>query len=110
VQVQGLNDWVRTNIGGTLGLLFAAVALMLAIGCGNVSMLLLARGAARQQELAVRTAIGANRGLIVRQLLTESVALSISGALAGVALASQLIRLFVKWMPDGLFPSRQRST
>jgi len=110
VQVQGLNDWVRTNIGGTLGLLFAAVALMLAIGCGNVSMLLLARGAARQQELAVRTAIGADRGLIVRQLLTESVALSISGALAGDALASQLIRLIVKWMPDGLFPSRQRST
>ena len=105
VHVSGLNDWVRTNIGGTLALLFAAVALMLLIGCGNVSILLLARGTARQQELAVRTAVGAGRGRIVRQLLTESLALSICGALAGVALASQLIRLIVRWMPEGLFPS-----
>ena len=53
VKVQGLNDWVVKSIGGTLYLLFAAVALLLAIGCGNVSILLLARGTTRQHELAV---------------------------------------------------------
>ncbi|HLK49053.1 MAG TPA: ABC transporter permease [Bryobacteraceae bacterium] len=105
VQIQGLNDWVRRNLGGTLALLFAAVALMLLIGCGNVSILLLARGAARQAELAVRTAIGAGRVRIVRQLLTEALSLSLCGALIGVLLASQLIRAIVKWMPENLFPS-----
>ena len=105
VRVQGLNDWVERNLGGTLTLLFAAVALMLLIGCGNVSILLLARGNARQAELAVRTAIGAARVRLVRQLLTESLGLSIFGAIVGVLLAGQLIRAIVKWMPDNLFPS-----
>lgn len=105
VRIQGLNDWVVENLGGTLTLLFAAVALMLLIGCGNVSILLLARGTARQSELAVRTAIGAPRQRLIRQLLTESLGLSICGTLAGVGLASLLIRLIVKWMPENLFPS-----
>jgi len=105
VQLQGLNDWVAKNLGGTLALLFSAVGLMLLIGCSNVSILLLARGTARQQELAVRTAIGAARQRIVRQLLTESLGLSLFGALAGVLLASQLIRAIVRWMPDNMFPS-----
>ena len=105
VSVQGLNDWVQRNLGGTLTLLFAAVALMLLIGCGNVSILLLARGTARQAELAVRTAIGAARARLVRQLLTESLGLSICGAIVGVVLAGQLIRAIVKWMPDNLFPT-----
>lgn len=56
VKVEGLNEWVARGIGGTLYLLFGAVALLLGIGCGNVSILLLARGTARQQELAVRAA------------------------------------------------------
>jgi putative ABC transport system permease protein len=105
VRVQGLNDWVERNLGGTLTLLFAAVALMLLIGCGNVSILLLARGTARQAELAVRTAIGAARARLVRQLLTESLGLSLCGAIVGVVLAGQLIHAIVKWMPDNLFPS-----
>src|SRR5262249_37216436 len=87
VQVEGLNEWGRRSIGGTLYLLFGAVALLLAIGCGNVSILLLARGAAREQELAVRAAIGATRTRIVRQLLTESVLLASVGAALGVALS-----------------------
>ncbi len=57
--IEGLNDHFVTDIGGTLYLLLAAVALLLLIGCGNVSILLLARGTARQHELAVRSAIGA---------------------------------------------------
>jgi predicted permease len=87
VQVEDLNAWVRRGISGTLYLLFGAVALLLAIGCGNVSILLLARGTARQQELAVRTAIGAQRRRIVRQLLTESLLLAAVGAGVGVAAA-----------------------
>ncbi len=87
MQVQGLNDWVVKQIGKTLYLLLSGVALLLAIGCGNVSILLLARGAARQQELAVRSALGAKRRRIVRQLLTESLLLAGVGAGLGVALA-----------------------
>ncbi|HTD95556.1 MAG TPA: ABC transporter permease, partial [Edaphobacter sp.] len=87
VSLQGLNDWVVKGMGRTLYLLLGGVALLLAIGCGNVSILLLARGTAREHELAVRTAIGAGRGRIVRQLLTESLLLAITGAAMGVLLA-----------------------
>jgi predicted permease len=87
VKVEDLNAWVRRGISGTLYLLFGAVTVLLAIGCGNVSILLLARGTARQHELAVRTAIGAQRRRIVRQLLTESLLLATMGAGLGVAAA-----------------------
>ncbi len=105
VRIQGLNDWVVRNIGGSLNLLFAAVGLMLLIACANVSILLLARGAARQHELAVRASIGAGRGRIIRQLLTEALGLSLGGALVGVLLARELINLIVRWMPERSFPS-----
>jgi len=84
VRVEGLNEWVVRSISGTLYLLLGGVALLLVIGCGNVSILLLARGMARQQELAVRAAVGAGRGRIVRQLLTESLLLGVVGAALGV--------------------------
>ncbi len=87
VHVQKLNDWVVKQIGGTLYLLLGGVALLLAIGCGNVSILLLARGTVRQHELSVRSAIGASRGRIVRQLLTESLVLATTGAAMGVLAA-----------------------
>ncbi len=64
------------ELGGTLALLFGAVGLLLAIGCGNVSILLLARGTARQHEFAIRTAVGASGFRLVRQLLTESLMLA----------------------------------
>ncbi len=87
VRVQKLNEWVVKQMGGTLYLLLGGVALLLAIGCGNVSILLLARGTVRQHELSVRSAIGASRGRIVRQLLTESLLLATTGAVLGVLAA-----------------------
>jgi predicted permease len=84
VRVKGLNEWVIKRIGGTLYVMFGAVMLLLVIGCGNVSILLLARGTARQHELAVRAAVGAGRGRIMGQLLTESLMLAVVGATLGV--------------------------
>ena len=102
--VVGLNDDFVRDLGGTLYLLFSAVALLLAIGCGNVSILLLARGTARQHEFAVRTAIGASRPRIIRQLLTEALLLSLTGALLGVLLAYWALAMIVEMLPKYSFP------
>jgi len=104
VAIEGLNDHFVADIGGTLSLLIGAVALLLLIGCGNVSILLLARGTARQRELAVRSAIGAERSRLLRQLLTEALMLSFTGAVVGVALANSLVKLIVNWLPEFSFP------
>jgi predicted permease len=105
VHVQGLNDWVVSSLGGTLYLLFGAVMLLLAIGCGNVSILLLARGTARQHELAVRTAIGAGRLRIIRQLLTESLLLAAIGAAIGVLTSYGALAVIQSLLPRSSFAS-----
>jgi len=104
VHVRGLNEQFVEHLGQSLLLLFGAVALLLLIGCANVSILLLARGTARQHELAIRSAIGASRWRIQRQLLTEALALSLLGALGGVLMAYRLLPLLVRWLPDFSFP------
>jgi len=104
VQVRGLNQQFEDHLGHSLFLLFGAVSMLLFIGCANVSILLLARGTARQHELAIRSAIGASRWRIQRQLLTEALALSLLGALGGILLAYGLLPLLVRWLPEYSFP------
>jgi predicted permease len=104
VHVVGLNEDFVKQLGGTLYLLFGAVGLLLLIGCGNVSILMLARAASRQHEFAVRAAIGASRKRIIRQLLTEALMLSLTGAGLGLVMAYKLVAVIVANLPEFSFP------
>jgi predicted permease len=105
VELRSITDVYAKPMGPTLYLLFGAVASLLLIGCANVSILLLARGAQRQHELAVRAALGAARGRIVRQLLTESLAVAAAGGALGVLLAWGGLRFMAGWLPSNSFPA-----
>ena len=97
-----LRDLVVANVHNKLWILFGAVALVLLIACGNVASLLLSRGLARRKEIAVRTALGANRGEILRQLLTESTMLAMLACVVGIALGWIATRALVAWGPSQL--------
>jgi predicted permease len=104
VEIKTLNEEVMRGFEAPLLMLFAAVLLLLLIGCANVSILMLARGTARQHEFAVRSSIGATRGRIVRQLLTESCMLSLLGAAVGVLAAYKGVDLLAANLPQYSFP------
>ncbi|HTS12303.1 MAG TPA: ADOP family duplicated permease [Candidatus Limnocylindrales bacterium] len=89
---------------GTVTSLFAAAMLLLIIGCANASILFLARGTARQHEFAVRASVGASRGRLIRQLLTESVLLSFASAAFGVLAAWWGVNAMRRILPDDLLP------
>jgi putative ABC transport system permease protein len=102
VVLVGLRDEIAGPFRPGLVMLTAAVLGVLAIACVNVAGMLTARGAARRREVAIRTALGASRRRVVRQLLTEAVMLFVLGGVLGVGLGSMLLRLLVGIAPPTL--------
>jgi predicted permease len=100
-----LQDVMTREMRQPLFLLFGAAALLLLIACTNLASTLLARGAARMHELSVRTAIGAGRLRIARQLLTESLVIAVGGSIAGLLVSIALRRAFIAIAPPALAAS-----
>jgi len=104
LELHNISYYYVQKLGPTLGLLFGAVTLLLAIGCGNLSILLLARGTVREHEFAIRSAVGASVSRIVGQLLTESLILALFGTAMGILLAYGTLHFIIPWLPAGSFP------
>jgi putative ABC transport system permease protein len=100
VVVNSLKDEETSDLAPTLLIFFAAVGLVLLIACANIASLMLTRAITRRREFAIRSALGAARWRVVRQLLTESLVLSVVGGGAGLALAPFLVNLLIKTSPD----------
>ncbi|MCU1253685.1 MAG: ABC-type antimicrobial peptide transport system, permease component [Edaphobacter sp.] len=99
LMVRSLRDKQMQDVRVTAWVLFGTVLAVMLIACANVASLLMARAAARRRELAVRSVLGASRGRLVVQALTEAMLLALSGAGAGCLLAEGLLRLFVAIAP-----------
>ena len=102
LKVRSLRDRQMQDVRLTAWVLLGTVLAVLLIACANVASLLMARGAARQRELAVRSALGASRARLVRQALTEALVLSLAGAVAGWVLAEGLLRIFLAIAPASI--------
>jgi predicted permease len=102
-----LRETLVRDVRATLLTLFAAVALVLLIACANVANLLLARASTRQKELAMRSALGASRSRLARQLLAESLLVAAGGAAAGVGLAVLGVRVFRGLTPENAWAVEQ---
>jgi putative ABC transport system permease protein len=102
LSIRSLRDRETQDVQVTAWVLLGSVFAVLLIACANVASLMIARGEARERELAVRSVLGASRGRLIRQTLTEAALLSLSGAAAGLALAEGLLRVFVDLAPTGI--------
>jgi predicted permease len=102
LKVRSVRDRQVADVRLIAWVLLGAVLAVLLIACANVASLLMARAAARERELAVRSALGASRGRLIRQTLTETILLSLAGAFAGCILAEILLRLFIAIAPAGI--------
>jgi predicted permease len=102
LRVRSLRDRQMQDVRLTAWVLLGAVLAVLLIACGNVATLMMARGASREREFAVRSALGASGGRLVRQTLTEALLLSFSGAVLGWFLAELLLNLFVALAPAAI--------
>jgi putative ABC transport system permease protein len=102
IEIQPLRESLIGNVRPMLLVLLAAVILIVFIGSLNLANLLLARASGRQQEMAVRSALGASRGRILSQVLTESVLLSFIGGAAGIATAAGTLDLMVRFVPSNV--------